>query len=551
MSTIDSQFARATDPLRTARGIGVNPDAAVVRDRLGPRDREDFFRFRLTRRSFLVASLREYDANASLTLLGESGGQILRANFPGTGLDVLLQTAIEPGTYYLRVAGRRGATEYQLNVNAIARNDVDGGAAPTQPITTLFRDVNIGAASSDPSELVVVGNSLYFAADNGVNGRELFRVSRNGNNATRIDINNTPDQGSDPRDLVNIDGTLYFSADNGVNGRELFRITNNARRATLVADINPGAESSNPSNLINYNSTLYFSADSGVLGRELFRSDGTLDGTIRISDINPGADSSNPTDFAVVNDLLYFAANNGINGRELFRTDGTQNGTSLVADLNIGGTTTGADSSIPTDLINLNNVLYFAATGDVVGRELWRYDPATGANAQPTVVSDISAGASESSPGTDFSLLTSDDSSALDQLLDERPNRSAIVSIGNTLYFAATNRQVGRELYRSNGTARGTALVSAINAGGNSNPTSLTNINNVLYFAATGDALGNELWRYNPTARPNRRLTRISDINPGDVDSNPADFVAFGNRLVFVATTPAFGRELRFVPLRP
>src|SRR5262245_51947037 len=79
--------------------------------------------------------------------------------------------------------------------------------------------------------------------------------------------------GSNPLDLVNVGGTLYFAADDGIGGRELYKSNGTAGGTTLVKDIRPGPEGSAPSDLVNVNGTLYFAADDGVRGRELWKSD--------------------------------------------------------------------------------------------------------------------------------------------------------------------------------------------------------------------------------------------------------------------------------------
>ena len=43
--------------------------------------------------------------------------------------------------------------------------------------TLLVLDIYEGAASSNPSSLTAVGDMLFFAADDGVHGRELWRSS--------------------------------------------------------------------------------------------------------------------------------------------------------------------------------------------------------------------------------------------------------------------------------------------------------------------------------------------------------------------------------------
>jgi len=77
--------------------------------------------------------------------------------------------------------------------------------------------------------------------------------------------------GSSPREFVAIGNVVYFTADNGVHGREVWRSNGTAAGTVLVKDILPGGGGSNPFNLTNVNGVLYFTADNGVHGRELWR----------------------------------------------------------------------------------------------------------------------------------------------------------------------------------------------------------------------------------------------------------------------------------------
>ena len=63
--------------------------------------------------------------------------------------------------------------------------------------------------------------------------------------------------------LVNVNGTLFFAANDGTHGTELWQSNGTAAGTVMVADINPGAAGSYPINLTNVNATLFFSADDG------------------------------------------------------------------------------------------------------------------------------------------------------------------------------------------------------------------------------------------------------------------------------------------------
>src|SRR6516164_3533609 len=56
---------------------------------------------------------------------------------------------------------------------------------------------------------------------------------------------------------VAMNGALYFSANNGVNGNELWKSDGTAAGTVLIKDINPGSASSGPAFLTNVNGTLF------------------------------------------------------------------------------------------------------------------------------------------------------------------------------------------------------------------------------------------------------------------------------------------------------
>ena len=85
--------------------------------------------------------------------------------------------------------------------------------------------------------------------------------------------------GSDPFDLTNVNGTVFFNANDGVHGSELWESNGTAAGTVMVRDIAPGNTGSNPEYLINLNGILLFTANDGIHGPELWRSNGTLTGT--------------------------------------------------------------------------------------------------------------------------------------------------------------------------------------------------------------------------------------------------------------------------------
>jgi ELWxxDGT repeat protein len=80
--------------------------------------------------------------------------------------------------------------------------------------------------------------------------------------------------------------TLYFVADDGVNGNELWK--SDGTTANMVKDIAPPGTNLTPTHLTAYNGLLYFNANDGDSGQELWVSDGTETGTVMLKDIYPG-----------------------------------------------------------------------------------------------------------------------------------------------------------------------------------------------------------------------------------------------------------------------
>lgn len=233
-----------------------------------------------------------------------------------------------------------------------------------------------------PNPMVVYNNRIYFsAASSSGENFELYRTDGTASGTGLFkEINPSTSSslaaGSSPRNFIVYDGFLFFSADDGTNGRELWRTDGTASETIMVADIFPNnlnsqfGKDSNPSYFIEFNNELFFTArgyDVGlnqITGNELYKYS-VLNGRELVKDIYPGNlnngfGTSNP--FVILNNQLFFMAQDGTTGNnqfELWRTDGTENGTTKALNLaNLGGLS--LENFISNkDFAILNNKLFF------------------------------------------------------------------------------------------------------------------------------------------------------------------------------------------------
>lgn len=235
--------------------------------------------------------------------------------------------------------------------------------------TILFKDVFPGSTGSYPSAFTVCNNKLFFMGNSPDGERRLY-VSNGTDAGTVVIKNNYIDLLNGMTDFAILNNDIYFRSDNGSGAGYGLWKSNGTSGGTLLVkpDIIPGTSGGNYAVL---NNKLYFSGFDYTNGSELWVSDGTPAGTNMVKNLGTDAggilNSGAPNYMTVYNNKIYFSASDDLHGNELFVTDGTAAGTQIVKDI-----VPGTDGSLPFKSIVYNGSLYFSCGGASAG--LWKTD---------------------------------------------------------------------------------------------------------------------------------------------------------------------------------
>ena len=282
-----------------------------------------------------------------------------------------------------------------------------------------------------------------------------------------------PVAGSDPGSMTAFNGQLYFAAQEPVHGRELWRSNGTPAGTTLVADINAQGASSSPADLTVVGGSLYFSAYDGLHGGELWKSDGTTAGTTLVATV-PGLDNRVIQGLVAGSSVLYFLASaDGGSKFQLWRSDGTAAGTAQVP-----GASVVPDYNAPhLGLVAAGDAVYFAGGSVAGGQEVWRadaggaapvadlYPGGAGSNPRNLTVSGSSVYFLASDPAGSGLFRTDTGSGTTTKVFGPFGTNSLpsnlVATAGGTLYFEAVDQ--GREqIWRSDGTTAGTRTLQSL-----------------------------------------------------------------------------------------
>jgi ELWxxDGT repeat protein len=462
--------------------------------------------------------------------------------------------------------------------------------------TLQLRDIQAGGADSYPRDFTAVAGAAYFTADDGASGREVWRSD--GTRSGTVMLAPVSAGAEQPFGLAAFDDALFFSADDGTHGRELWRADGTA--LTLL-DLNPGplgsasdaiypagdalylgatpvgqdpalsfgepwisdgtlggtrmitalrpAASSSMSYAVAFAGAYYFLLAQPATGYELWRSDGTAAGTQLFLDLWPGPESGFPASFVVKDGLLYFCGRDAA-GAALFRTDGTAVGTAVVKRFPEHPAGTGAQS-----MVLAGDRLFLIASTAATGPELWTSD---GTEAGTVLVSDVNPGPTGSFAGAltplgsrvvfvafdgaGHGLFASDGTApGTIRLTPAGSMPQSLVAAAGRVFFTDDDATHGRELWTTDGSVAGTALLGDLLPGSEtSSPFEIVASGGGVLFSAAHPSAGRELWRSDGTPGG---TALVADLRPGPSGSSPSGLVASGAFALFAADDGVTGRE--------
>jgi ELWxxDGT repeat protein len=409
-------------------------------------------------------------------------------------------------------------------------------------VPQLVADINPQGASSGPTELTQVGNVVFFAADDGVHGVELWKSDGTAAGTTMVKDIRAGAKGSGPTWLTAVGNELFFVANDGKHRTQVWKSDGTAAGTVRVSDITNydyvgpyGLDVEVP--MVAVGSQLFFfNTYCCVGGANLYVSDGTAAGTRRVNDEDTILSTPDTETAAAFNGKLYFdnyGSDSDLFGSVLWVSDGTKGGTHVL------------DGSPAADEIAIlpaaGQNLYFAANS-----ELWKTDGTAAGTQLLTSLGEVPRHAAymakrlyfdsstwnEAENRYDVQLWKSDGTASGTQpYLIFRNGISLMTPSSNRLFFL-----VGSHLWSTDGSPAGSHDLGTFGAGGLGR---LVDVGGTLCFTDTDwDGHAWSLWESHGNAATTRQVG--SFINPPDEFQRA---VASG-RLFFAADDGVHGTEL-------
>ncbi len=301
----------------------------------------------------------------------------------------------------------------------------------------------------------------------------------------------------------------------------------------MLADINPGAASSHPKRLTPVHHSVYFSASSPGEGNEPWVSDGKPSGTALIVDLAPGPEDSDHRYFAPTAGGTVFASKEArVNLWSTTATGGTAGETTLLKSI---------PGNWPSDAAAFGDDALMFTYGYDTGGQMWRTD---GTPAGTRLVKGIRSSATDATSAGPRVFFTNDQNPLMvtdgtaagthrvrgwrDGPFGSTWVRGMTAARDGRVFFTVSQYRIGTELWVSNGSDASTRMVEDIRPGqASSRPDRLTPMGERMFFLATTDRKDREVWRTDGTRKG---TVPVTDMTVPRVRS----LLGCGDRLFFI-----------------
>lgn len=434
-------------------------------------------------------------------------------------------------------------------------------------------DVDLNA--SLPQHAVALGDAIALRIDDRL---WIYRPESNGGDGSIVPV---PDisgatKSSSPRSYIALGDEIYFVANDGIHGAELWRYRPNAtpeeRGPELVSDLFVGASSSSPTNLTVFGNRLIFRATTAD-GLQLFQFDKTTgvvtilanlsdsisdrwiidegklyfsrivqdhvelvfvdlmapsgSGSIEFAGVLPADVQQHPAYFAAAGGKLYFDGIDSTGLAGLYQYNPLANGgLGLIARV----TAYAGGQVLPTSLVSLAGRVYFRGYDTEHGWEIWGYDP-------------------EANDGEGSARRITDTPSS--ETFDPTPDQMTVV--GDVLYYkvAAHGPNASFQLWRYDPHANAGSgnLSQVVELDGywrgildllpNDHPLAFDE--GMIYFSVLSPAGQYEVWQYNTGTTGQPELAPVVATKNG---LDLQQLLPFGGKLYFNSSAAPLGTEM-------
>lgn len=409
--------------------------------------------------------------------------------------------------------------------------------------TRMLADLN-DSTSPGPRVLAVSPTRAFLRSANS-SGSALW-IADGAANGTEKLLDLTGD--GIPDSAAPVENGFVFGFDDGSgSGVELWITDGTAKGTGLLLDLATSEGSSRPSRFRAWRQFVAFRANNPSFGDEIWASDGTESGTTRVTDLPDSPPGSGIEDIETVGDRLLFSYQTG-----LWSIDGEPPVESTILGPDAGGSVLVPFGTGVLYFDGAQERLWWSDGTSAGTFAFWDAPP----EASDLFVEDIGDGPKAlggiffwtgsfwDPEGFWFAGEEPEEVRSLGS--DWAPgsrswqNLSEMTEVAGKAYFAGEQLWGNEGLVSTDGVSTTEFVLNFPGSGFGTSDPNLEALGESLYFTAVASGLGSELWKSDGTAQGSAPLL---EIFPGAAGAFPNDSRACRGLLFFIATSPGAGRE--------